>query len=411
MSEGASPQPPHLPDQSPVGSASAPSVPVGRIPIPWSVRWRRFCQRFLPALVFANGLLLAGWLWRDQAHAVQIVGEVEATRHVVSSATNGRLIEIAPGHRWTLYEEVAAGELIARLDDRSLLLQIETLRADLARLQAEGAAEEAKLAFQQTDLAQEHEREVTRLLWQHQRRKLLVLDRKVALEFDRVAEQRLQAIAERVEKLLPGRNTSQLEVIIAQKDREQITERIAANRAALVEEERQVADAWQRLNENPALKLPSVELLLAPHQAALRVQEACIAELQAGITQLELRAPYAGTIVSITAEPGQAIRAGDPVVTIAANKGRYVVAFVRPHERLHPQVRDLVELRPQGLTASRWNSEVEDVGPQIEPIPAHLLRDPRVVEWGLPIRIAMRDQISARPGELLNVSLKRSSQR
>ncbi len=224
-----------------------------------------------------------------------------------------------------------------------------------------------------------------------------------------MAEQRLRAVADRVEKLLPGRNTSALEGIIARREQEEMAQRIAANEAGLAEEERQVAAAWQQLQENPELKLPSVSTLLAPHEAAVRVQEARIAELRHAIGGLELRAPYSGTIVSVTAEPGQTIRAGDPVVTIAARTGRYVVAYLRQLETNRPQRNDLVELRPQGRTAERWQSAIEDIGPQYEPIPVHYLRDPRLLEWGLPIRIALLDQLPVRPGELLNVTLKRRS--
>jgi hypothetical protein len=48
---------------------------------------------------------------------------------------------------------------------------------------------------------------------------------------------------------------------------------------------------------------------------------------------------------------------------------------------------------------------VERVGPQFEPIPPHLCRDPKTPEWGLPIFISLPEGLPARPGELLDVSL------
>lgn len=143
---------------------------------------------------------------------------------------------------------------------------------------------------------------------------------------------------------------------------------------------------------------------MAPHEAALKVQAARIAEVQHAARHLELRAPYSGTIVSITAEPGQSVRQGDPIVTIAARHGRYVIGYLRQHEGRQTQPRDLVEVRAQSLAASAWTSEVEEIGPQYEAIPPRLLRDPRLPEWGLPIRIAITEPMTVRPGELLNLA-------
>jgi hypothetical protein len=49
---------------------------------------------------------------------------------------------------------------------------------------------------------------------------------------------------------------------------------------------------------------------------------------------------------------------------------------------------------------------VERVGPQIEEIPPHLCRDAKVPEWGLPVRIALPEPFSGRPGELFEVTFK-----
>ena len=50
---------------------------------------------------------------------------------------------------------------------------------------------------------------------------------------------------------------------------------------------------------------------------------------------------------------------------------------------------------------------VEHVGAQVEPVPPHQLHDPRVLEWGLPVRIAIPPGLSLRPGELVVVTFRR----
>ena len=52
-------------------------------------------------------------------------------------------------------------------------------------------------------------------------------------------------------------------------------------------------------------------------------------------------------------------------------------------------------------------SAVSHVGPQIELIPEHQRQNPARPEWGLPVRIEMPDDLSARPGELLDVRFKK----
>ncbi len=51
-------------------------------------------------------------------------------------------------------------------------------------------------------------------------------------------------------------------------------------------------------------------------------------------------------------------------------------------------------------------SKVELVGPQVEAIPEHLCRDPKMPEWGVPVRITIPKGFSGRPGELFEVTFK-----
>jgi hypothetical protein len=40
----------------------------------------------------------------------------------------------------------------------------------------------------------------------------------------------------------------------------------------------------------------------------------------------------------------------------------------------------------------------------VEPVPAHQLRDPKVLEWGVPVRITVPAGLTLKPGELLDVA-------
>lgn len=89
---------------------------------------------------------------------------------------------------------------------------------------------------------------------------------------------------------------------------------------------------------------------------------------------------------------------------MAAEHGRYIVSYVRPDQGIQPKAEMPVQVRLRAASARPLPSKVESIGPQIEQIPQHQCRDPRVPEWGLPVRIRIPFGCAARPGELLDVS-------
>jgi hypothetical protein len=62
-----------------------------------------------------------------------------------------------------------------------------------------------------------------------------------------------------------------------------------------------------------------------------------------------------------------------------------------------------VEIRSRSNPSVAIEGIVDRIGPQVEAVPAHQLRDPRVAEWGLPVRIVLGGKPSLRPGELVDV--------
>jgi hypothetical protein len=111
-------------------------------------------------------------------------------------------------------------------------------------------------------------------------------------------------------------------------------------------------------------------------------------------------------ICAIHAWPHSAIRAGDPIVTLASDKGRYLVSYVRQEQHVEPKEDMAVDVRKRLAISPTVRTIVERVGPQVEPIPVHLCRDPKMPEWGRPVRITLPDGFPGRPGELFEVTFK-----
>jgi hypothetical protein len=131
---------------------------------------------------------------------------------------------------------------------------------------------------------------------------------------------------------------------------------------------------------------------------------------QAGGKWASVVAPLAGQVVQVHVRVGEAVRSGQPLYTIAANRGRYVTAYVRSGSPVTIEAGASMEVRPRSDPARTYRAVVERVGPRYEPVPTIQLRDRKSEEWGLPILIALPADAAAaganwlRPGEMVFVT-------
>jgi multidrug resistance efflux pump len=118
---------------------------------------------------------------------------------------------------------------------------------------------------------------------------------------------------------------------------------------------------------------------------------------------IELKAPISGTLVRIDCRPGQTVIAGKLIATIAANQGRNIIGFIPEDSALAARPGMRVSLRPRTTGAPRMESEVEEVGTQIEKIPGHQQTNVSMPQWGTPVRIKLPNDSLLRPGTLVDL--------
>jgi multidrug resistance efflux pump len=380
---------------------------VKRIPVPWTQRWRRLRYTALPGVFFVLSLVLTAWLWQRERMMPNALGEAEAVRLDVSAAADGTLVPIPRGH-WSLFETVMAHEVIARLDDRLVKAQLDVLQKDLIRLQSELQAAVIKEKAAEFDRMQNNLREWARLSWQSETSRLDVLDRQVRVEFDAIELKRRQLRLDYLQSLhdksLISETSYQDELLL----KEQTEKSLADNTKALEQAKKQEEEALERLKNLPDYQKSELDPVIAPFRNAIDAQQARIKELHLQIENLEIHAPISGTICAIYRWPGQTIRSGDPIVSIAADNGRYIVGYIRQEQNLQPKSGSAVLIKPRQPKSESLATTVEEVGSQMELIPQHQRRNPQVLEWGLPVRIAMPKtmpkNLVIRPGELVDVS-------
>ncbi len=330
------------------------------------------------------------------------VGEVEVVRIDVATGRDGTLTALPRG-QWALFDRVEANEVLARLDDRTVRAEMITLKAELARVRGELAAAVEQVELDESERKHDHQRESQRLVWQREQHRLDVLDRHAAIETDRIEEMRLNGQLAYLEPLRSQDAVSVMEITDLRLQRDEVRKRTAENERCLAEAKNQLERSEKTLRDYPHLRTAQTTRLLEPLEAETSVIECRMNELQVEIDGLEIRAPIGGTVCAIHSWPGQSLRAGEPVVTVAADQGRHIVSYVRQEQRLQPEVGMPVWVRVRGSGNGLVRSVVARVGPQVETVPIHQQRDPRVQEWGQPVCIQPPENLELCPGQLIDI--------
>jgi multidrug resistance efflux pump len=305
--------------------------------------------------------------------------------------------------------------VLATLDDGPTLALIDTVRKELAQAKGEVAAAEEEFHTTQDDRQFERYREARELAIDIENRKLEIADHKTLLAEDLMELERQQQRLDVVEKLKSKdtRLMSDLDALEIRRLRDVAKERIAGHQQWIASAEPLLKSALARYSRQTAPIKADLDRVLAPLRAAIEYQAARVRELEVILPALEIKSPIAGYIVPTTqannapvqpilAMPGQQVKAGTVLFTIAADEPEYIVSYVRATQRLLPEVGMTVAVRPRNGRQVA-HAAVERVGPQVELVPSHQIRDQRVMEWGLPVRIQVPQSLQLRPGELVDL--------
>ncbi len=170
----------------------------------------------------------------------------------------------------------------------------------------------------------------------------------------------------------------------------------------------EVQAVWQDVKSPTDGKLLSVEKFSDgtwPVYAVVRVGETVV-RIQpdaAPPDAVEVPAPVSGVISALLVQPGEQVRAGEPVLRIAAERSEHIVCHLPElwQKRVAPRQQVWIRHREGG---DGWlESVVAGIGPLVEQVPAHQLPDGVTPHWGLPILIEMPPALVVKPGSLVEV--------
>jgi len=296
----------------------APFVAVAALAIVGVVVWRLF---FVPS---------------TPSSVVELTGRVEGDDSAVAAKVAGRILEI----RVREGDEMKAGDVIAVLDDRQVQSRHDQAQAALTAAEARIASARAQVAvleeqLKQTQLAfgqsendsqgrvAQAEADVTAAEADRARQEASL---KLAL-FDKDAYTHLVttgAVSERQGRLSVA-TADQQEAAVAGAKR-----RVEAARGAVTTAKASLSNPGIRQSQVAAVRqqLIQQQAEIANSVASAEQARFQLAEADANRQDLTVVAPFAGTVITRAAEPGEVIQAGTPIVTLLDLAKVYLRGFV-----------------------------------------------------------------------------------
>ncbi|MBE9138162.1 efflux RND transporter periplasmic adaptor subunit, partial [Nodosilinea sp. LEGE 07088] len=304
----------------------------------------------LVLVLAAAGIGLRYWLTRPDDGAIALSGRIEGYETDLGAKVGGRIAEVAVREG----DAVAAGQVIARLDDAELQAQFAAAQARVtaaqqqvnqAQLQVavvDSQIQEAQLTLQQSqgDAAgrvSQSEASVATARAQLAEAEARVQEAKSTLELAQSDRDRLATLA--AQGAIPQQQFDQ-----AQTQAATAADTLTARQAAVVAAQQQVSAAQGAFTQaqtselNPDIRTAQINRLgtqqeqaraqLAAAQADLKQAQAAQAEIAARLDDLAIASPIAGVVLSRMVEPGEVISTGTTVLTVVNLGDVYLRGYI-----------------------------------------------------------------------------------
>jgi multidrug resistance efflux pump len=395
----------------------------------FSFRWR---LHLLPVLVWLGALACVVVLFSRRAQRFEVIGMARGQVRQIATTSTGRLTDI----RVDLFEHVDDGQTLAVIDtvlenesivEAELKSQLETAIAEIEHLTVQLVPTEEALRAEQADREMNLAGEMRRFLVDADRTRFQIQELKAQIASDRVLLADLASEVNITDALLKEDAVAPYELQKAKVQHDILAKKIQENEILLEQAETDRVEAKQRLDDFAQRQLvhPSVDGALEVIRKEIRVQEKLVHGLLEQLETLkarrviELKAPFAGVVVSIQGRANQAIlrrpgedvirragevvRAGDTILAIAELKPSEIVAYVNESQLGLMKEKTPVEIIKSRPPEQIAQCQVDHVGPTLELMPEQLWRNPTVPQWGRPIIIRIPEGLELIAGELVGI--------
>ena len=381
---------------------------------------RRLRYRMMPlaqVAVFLAAAAGAFMLFRYRSASFSVVGVVQGRISQVSATYDARIksIPVQP------YQKVRQGEVVAVLDDSLLTAQIATISAEIARLRAEYAENQALLDADVRARLSRWDAENRAFSNDSVQLSVSTQELKAVLAYDRALLEGLRAARDNAEQLVKKGLGPLADLQLAKAEYEATVKKVEENERLLARLLAERQTAQQRLADHLQHRpvSPSQEAAWEHLRQAVAVQQGLMSELEAQRAEYVLRAPCDGIVIELQGRPrdasarrpseggirspGEVVVAGQTVVAIAQAQPTEIVAYAddRQAPGLSPGLP--VKLTATGRRRQVALSEIVAVAPTVQRLPEALWLDPRLPEWGRPVLVRIPPGMTLRVGERVTV--------
>lgn len=370
------------------------------------LRCRHLLRAATPAVVWL--VAVAGLIVLDTRLPTTgaLLGVVDAARSTVSAPIDGRVVACLVG----LHQQVEAGQVLARLDDRDVRLRLEQATYELERLRADMAREAADLDQQSRTAAAEHGLEAgveqRRLASAAEAAQLAALAVRTQLEEARIRVQGAAVEAERLGGLVAQGMVGEPDLVRVRTERDALQKRISELEQLHTEHRARFDTAQQRVAEfaPPGLAILPVDTALAPMRWRLKAQEASLERIALDAQMLDLKAPIRGNIATLTTQAGEWTTSGRALMTIVDPTPRRIVAYAAAPVRGQLAASQAVQVQRRDASPL-GPSLIQSISPGVVRVPERLWLDPQREEWAYEIVAAATG--AELPGEQVRLVLAR----
>jgi HlyD family secretion protein len=301
-------------------------------------------RRFLPGLLLLAVLGGATYLfWRiffasagGPTNVITLSGRVEGDVSAVAAKFSGRIVEV----RVREGDTVNTGDVIAVLDDEQIRAREDQAQAAVADAEARAEGARAQVGvlqeqLRQSELLTEQARTDALGRVRQAENEVVVAEAELAKQeaayriaaFDREAYTRLAAtgaVSERRGREAVSTAEQQTAAVAAAK------RRVESARGSLMVAKASLANPGIRASQAGANRkqIAQQQKEIASATAKLEQARAQLSEAQANRKDLNITAPFSGTVATRTAEPGEVVAAGTPLVTLLDLGKVYLRGFV-----------------------------------------------------------------------------------
>ncbi len=369
----------------------------------------RLNMHFIPLLVWLAAVIAVVGLFSHRARRFEVLGVAQSRIYQVAATSPGRLKDIPV----SLFNEVKQGQTVALVDTvldnekrpEGMKAQLATIQAEIGHLTAQLVSTRDNFLADKSDRETNQLTNARRFAIDMENARLDILRLRALIETDRAMLEDLALEVKVAQYLVKKDAAAPYELQKANLQYNALAKKLEENEHLIEQAKNDLQESLRRRDEYAQHQpyYPSVDSALNVIRKAIKVQEQRMDELTVKYAALQLKAPFDGAVSQVLRQPGEAVLAGEPILTVTEVKPSEIIAYVSESQANLIQEGMKVELIKDSEVAQIVTSYVKYVGPTIEQMPMRWWRNPNIPQWGRPFLVEAPTQMKLIMGERVGI--------